>query len=144
MVMIATSAFGMGIDKPNIRYIIHYHAPASLEQYVQEAGRAGRDGKPAQCILLFDPADLQTHEYLQDRSRPNIAQLLRVSEALAAWAEEGKTVGVKALALSAHVPVASCSALVAQLEASGLVRHVHGGYLLEGDRPALETGTRGR
>ena len=56
MVMVATSAFGMGIDKPNIRYILHYQVPGSVEQYVQEAGRAGRDGRPAHCILLFDPA----------------------------------------------------------------------------------------
>ena len=53
-VMVATSAFGLGIDKPDIRYIVHYQSPASLEQYVQEAGRAGRDGQKANCILLFD------------------------------------------------------------------------------------------
>src|SRR5207249_2607029 len=54
IVMVATSAFGLGIDKPDIRYIIHYQAPASLERYLQEAGRAGRDGYGARCILLFD------------------------------------------------------------------------------------------
>jgi ATP-dependent DNA helicase RecQ len=57
LIMVATNAFGMGIDKPNIRYILHYQAPGSLEQYVQEIGRAGRDGRPAHCILLFDPAE---------------------------------------------------------------------------------------
>ena len=70
--MVATSAFGMGIDKPNIRYIVHYQAPGSLEQYVQEVGRAGRDGRPAQCILLFDPADLDIQERLQALSRPTV------------------------------------------------------------------------
>src|SRR5438034_614512 len=58
IVMVATSAFGLGIDKPDIRYIIHYQAPASLERYLQEAGRAGRDGYGARCILLFDESDL--------------------------------------------------------------------------------------
>jgi len=68
LIMVATSAFGMGIDKPNIRYIVHYQTPGSLEQYVQEVGRAGRDGHPANCILLFDPADLEIQERLQTLS----------------------------------------------------------------------------
>jgi ATP-dependent DNA helicase RecQ len=63
-VMVATSAFGLGIDKPDIRYILHYQSPASLEQYVQEAGRSGRDGRKANCILLDDPSDRAIHEAL--------------------------------------------------------------------------------
>jgi ATP-dependent DNA helicase RecQ len=68
-VMVATSAFGLGIDKPDIRYVVHYQSPASLEQYVQEAGRAGRDGAKSNCILLHDESDRATHEALQSRSR---------------------------------------------------------------------------
>jgi len=64
IVMVATSAFGLGIDKPDIRYIVHYQAPASLERYLQEAGRAGRDGHAARCILLFDESDLAIQEHL--------------------------------------------------------------------------------
>jgi ATP-dependent DNA helicase RecQ len=82
--MIATSAFGMGIDKPNIRYIIHYQAPGSLEQYVQEAGRAGRDGKPARCILLFDEADLEIQRHLSARSKPGLLQAREDARRLAA------------------------------------------------------------
>jgi ATP-dependent DNA helicase RecQ len=121
IVMVATSAFGMGIDKPNIRYVFHYQAPGSLEQYVQEAGRAGRDGHPANCILLFDPADLEIQQHLQSRSRPSPRQLERVTEALAAWAGASRPVGVKALALSAQLPPPTCGALCAELEDAGLV-----------------------
>lgn len=121
VVMVATSAFGMGIDKPNIRYIVHFQAPGSLEQYVQEAGRAGRDGKRSRCVLLFDPADLEIQEFLQKQSRPTGSQLRRVGRALAAWAADDKTVTAKELALSAEVPSNIAKVVCAQLEQLGLV-----------------------
>jgi ATP-dependent DNA helicase RecQ len=121
LIMVATNAFGMGIDKPNIRYIVHYQTPGSLEQYVQEVGRAGRDGHPANCILLFDPADLEIQERLQTLSRPTVRHLERLESALTAWASEERAPNVTTLAYSAGVPTRICEVLLLDLEQAGLI-----------------------
>jgi len=122
LIMVATNAFGMGIDKPNIRYIVHYQAPGSLEQYVQEIGRAGRDGRPAHCVLLFDPADLDIQERLQALSRATVWHLARLENALTAWAGEHRAPTVAALAYSAGVPARIGEALLSDLEQAGLIQ----------------------
>jgi ATP-dependent DNA helicase RecQ len=120
-VMVATSAFGLGIDKADIRYIVHFQAPASLEQYVQEAGRAGRDGRKANCILLYDPDDRTIHEALLAKSRVRPDQLFRVASAVAAWGGEGRTPTLDALALSAGLSERITEALLAVLEEAAIV-----------------------
>ena len=104
LVMIATNAFGLGVDKSDIRYVLHYHVPGSLEAYAQEAGRGGRDQKPARCVLLFSPDDIAIQEYFLTGTYPTRRQVRAVYNALKAWStHEESPPTIANLAISAHV-----------------------------------------
>ena len=126
-VMVATNAFGLGIDKSDIRYIVHYQAPSSLERYVQEAGRAGRDGHLARCLLLFDDTDLEIQEHLLSLSRLSPQLLGRFGRALSAWAEEQRDANIEELALSAGISQRAATSLVTVLVEAGLLERVDDG-----------------
>ncbi len=124
VVMLATNAFGLGIDKPDIRYIIHYQMPGSPESYVQEAGRAGRDGKPARCVLLFQPDDIAIQEHFLKEAHPTKSQARMVADGLYAWSDEGKEVSVRDLALSMALPERRVRVILSVLEAMGVAQEV--------------------
>jgi len=142
-VMVATNAFGLGIDKPDIRYILHYQSPASLEQYVQEAGRGGRDGKKANCILLYDAEDRTIHQALLNRSRVRPEQLFKLGTALAAWSDEQRSPSLEALALSAELGPRIASALLNKVEEAGFVTCEDSVIRVNDPTRSIEDDTRG-
>ncbi|MCB9570563.1 MAG: RecQ family ATP-dependent DNA helicase [Kofleriaceae bacterium] len=101
-VLVATNAFGMGIDHGDVRLIVHFQTPGSLEAYYQEAGRAGRDGDPAACLLLFGPGDLMTQRRLQSGKSTSAAVAQRTEDALAAVERYARATRCRQVLLCAH------------------------------------------
>ncbi len=103
-IVVATNAFGMGIDRDDLRFVIHFEMPGSVEAYYQEAGRAGRDGLPSECLFLFNFADKRTQEFFIEGRNPEISTVRAVYDVLRAAADERNEVRISIDDLTERLP----------------------------------------
>jgi ATP-dependent DNA helicase RecQ len=127
--MVATNAFGLGIDKPDIRFVAHFHLPGTMESFYQEFGRAGRDGKPARGILLYDPADQKLQRYFAGGRYPGESDLVNAYHALGRLADGPEPPTLDAIVAISPVPKARLKVCLDLLASRGVV-HANGTYRL--------------
>jgi ATP-dependent DNA helicase RecQ len=120
-VVVATNAFGMGVDKSNVRFVVHYRLPGTIEAFYQEAGRAGRDGKPSRCVLLYDTKDRQLQEHFIASMIPSELELRRVWAYLHAARDDNNLVSVRRVNLDRNLelPGAKVSVVLSNLNIQG-------------------------